>query len=94
MVFCLVAGYLFFATAAATCVDHQPASHHHAGQAAHHHPLCGETQCSGAAIVTDGLSAPADLPRLCGTVALPTVSPVSYLFLSFAASRAPPLSLV
>lgn len=87
---CVIAGYLVFATAVATCVDHQTGAHHHAGSTASHHPLCGETQCSGAAIVTANVSASADLPRLCGTVALPAVSPVSTPFFSFAASRAPP----
>ena len=89
----LVAGYTVFATGAATCLDHSVGAHHHSGSTTHHHALCGETQCSGAAIVTDGLSAPADLPRLCGTVALPAAPPVSLLFLSFASSRAPPPSL-
>ena len=93
MGFWLVAGYLIFAIDAATCLDHAVGAHHHSGAAGHHHSLCGETQCSGAAILTDGLSSPADLPRLSGAVVLPSASPVVILFSSFTASRAPPPSL-
>jgi hypothetical protein len=89
----LVVGYVIFATDGATCLDHTVGAHHHAGPTAHHHMLCGETQCSGAAIVTDGLFAPADLPRLCGAVAPSSVSSVDLPFLSFASSRGPPPSL-
>jgi len=88
----LIAGYALFATDGATCLDHSVGSHHHAVPAAHHHSMCGETQCSAAAIVTDGLSAPADPPRLNGAVVLPAVAPVDPVFLSFASSRAPPPS--
>jgi uncharacterized low-complexity protein len=93
LILSLVVGYVIFSTDAATCLEHTVSAHHHAGPTAHHHALCGETQCSAAAIVTDGLSAPADLPRLCGAVVLPAVSPVDLLFLSFASSRGPPPAL-
>lgn len=89
----LIAGYAVFATDGATCLDHTVGSHHHAVPTAHHHSLCGETQCSSAAIVTDSLSAPTDLLRLCGTVVSPAVAPVDLIFLSFASSRAPPFTL-
>jgi hypothetical protein len=88
----LIAGYAIFATDGATCLDHGVGSHHHAMPTAHHHSMCGETQCSAAAIVTDGLSAPTNLLRVCGTVVSPAVAPVDLVFLSFASSRAPPPS--
>jgi uncharacterized low-complexity protein len=90
---CLVAGYLMFATVAATCVDHQPGSHHHAGPSAHHHPLCGETQCSGAAIVADGQSALTGPPNCTGSVVVSAVASIPVLSFSLAPSRAPPLLL-
>ncbi|MBI3621818.1 MAG: hypothetical protein HY208_06485 [Nitrospirae bacterium] len=90
---CLVAGYLTFATVAATCVDHQAGSHHHAGPSAHHHPLCGETQCSGAAIVADGQSALAGPPTCSGLVAVAAVVSITPLSVSLAPSRAPPFLL-
>lgn len=93
LILSLVVGYAIFSTDAATCLQHTVGTHHHAGPTTHHHAICGETQCSGAAIVTDGLSAPVDLPRLCGAVVLPTASSVDLLFISFASSRGPPPAL-
>jgi hypothetical protein len=93
LILSLVVGYTIFSTDAATCLEHIVGAHHHTGPTAHHHSMCGETQCSAAAIVTDGLSAPADLPRLGGTVVSPAVAPVDLVFLSFASSRAPPPAL-
>jgi hypothetical protein len=91
---CLIAGYLTFATVAATCVDHQPAgSHHHAGPSSHHHPLCGETQCSGAAILTDGQSALAGPPTCSGVVTASAVVSITPLSVALAPSRAPPFLL-
>jgi hypothetical protein len=90
--FWLIAGYSIFAIDVATCLEHTAGAHRHSGATTHHHMLCGETQCSGAAILTDGLSAPADLPRLSGAVAPAVVSPITQLFQSFSPSRAPPLS--
>jgi len=91
--FWLVAGYLIFAIDVATCLDHIAGPHHHSGSATHHHMLCGETQCSSAAILTNGLSAPADLPMLSGAVAPASAVTVRRLLLSFSPSRAPPPSL-
>jgi len=90
----LISGYLLFATIAATCVDHQTGSHHHAGQTAHHHPLCGETQCSGAAIATDGQSALIEAPAPSGSAVASAVPSIAELGVSLSSSRAPPLSLV
>jgi hypothetical protein len=90
----LLVGYAIFAVDGATCFDHAVGAHHHtAGHMAHHHSLCGEMQCGGTAIVTDGLFVPADLPRLCGAVESPVVSSADLLFLSFTSSRGPPPSL-
>lgn len=87
---CVIAGYLVFATTVATCVDHQAGAHHHAGPTANHHPLCGETQCSGAGLVADGQSALTAPPTCSGSVAPSVVALIAAPGLLFTASRAPP----